>query len=436
MYTLEIPLNTKGYDDFLAKRFKYAYKLKRAVVNWMNTQEHRRVTSDAYQHLAERTKRAFELAEDIKNEKDKGKKAILKSLHKELSEELKKDWIALNNDYKLNGGKFINYKDLGQASIMYERYADQGIVNWATMELIAQTVKGAYLKRRKQGDSVNYVRVGRERDFTTLPFRKCNNNITENGVYFQKSKGRGRAHKVFIPFAFRRDQDIKLAYALGEQKMVMYYVKRVEIAPGKWKYSLLMVFDGVPYGLDHGFYETDEVVINLSVEKMAVLAMSNGEFLSFDLSNDFEYSERLANLDRKIEAKRRELNPDNYEYNGVAKKGPMKWEVDDHYLKLLDKKRHLWHKIKKSRKRRFGEIANQLLLLGDGFTIHMEDFNSLQARKDYDPESMGWYDKRKQAGFEIMFNAPYEFVEILENKLFFKDTKLNKIKAKKQSKED
>ena len=46
MYTLEIPLNTKGYDDFLAKRFKYGYKLKRAVTNWVNCQEHRRVSLD------------------------------------------------------------------------------------------------------------------------------------------------------------------------------------------------------------------------------------------------------------------------------------------------------------------------------------------------------------------------------------------------------
>ena len=31
-----------------------------------------------------------------------------------------------------------------------------------------------------------------------------------------------------------------------------------------------------------------------------------------------------------------------------------------------------------------------------------------------------------------MFNAPYEFVAILENKLSFKDLKLNKIKRKKK----
>ena len=56
MYTLEIPLNTKGYADFLAKRFKYGYKLKRAVTNWINCQEHRRVSSEEYKSLSLRTK--------------------------------------------------------------------------------------------------------------------------------------------------------------------------------------------------------------------------------------------------------------------------------------------------------------------------------------------------------------------------------------------
>ena len=96
MYTLEIPLNTKGYADFLAKRFKYGYKLKRAVTNWINCQEHRRVSSEEYKSLSLRTKELAELKEAISKEKDKTKKLSMKETHKELSETLKADWIALN----------------------------------------------------------------------------------------------------------------------------------------------------------------------------------------------------------------------------------------------------------------------------------------------------------------------------------------------------
>ena len=33
---------------------------------------------------------------------------------------------------------------------MYERYAEEGTIHWSTMEILSQTVKGAYLQRRKQ----------------------------------------------------------------------------------------------------------------------------------------------------------------------------------------------------------------------------------------------------------------------------------------------
>lgn len=46
MYTIELRLDTRGYDEYLEKKFKYGYKLKRALVNYFNMQENRRVNSD------------------------------------------------------------------------------------------------------------------------------------------------------------------------------------------------------------------------------------------------------------------------------------------------------------------------------------------------------------------------------------------------------
>ena len=430
MYTLEIPLNTKGYDDFLAKRFKYGYKLKRAVTNWINCQEHRRVSSEEYKTLALRTKELAELKETISKEKDKTKKLSMKETHKELSAILKADWIALNDRFGLNSGKFIRYKELGQATAMYERYAEEGIIHWSTMEILSQTVKGAYLQRRKQRESNNHVSVGRLVDFTTLWYRKCNNYVTDEGVFF--ATGKGRNDKLFIPFAFRRGHEIKLAYALEFQKLALYALKRTLVKGNVWKYSILLVFDGVPYGLDHELPNKGNVEIKLSVDQMAITATRDNETIVYDLSNDFGYSERLTDLDRAIESKRRALNPDNYDENGVPKKGKRVWVQDSAYKKLLDQKHYIWHKVKEIRKNRFGRIANQILMLGDNFTLYQEDFTSLQSRMDLESEEMSWFDLQKQKGFKIMLNAPYEFVTILENKLSFKGVKLNKDKRKKK----
>lgn len=339
MYTLEIPLNTKGYDDFLAKRFKYGYKLKRAVTNWINCQEHRRVSSEEYKSLSLRTKELAELKEAISKEKDKTKKLSMKETHKELSTILKADWIALNDRFGLNSGKFIRYKELGQATAMYERYAEEGIIHWSTMEILSQTVKGAYLQRRKQRESNNHVSVGRLVDFTTLWYRKCNNFVTDEGVFF--ATGKGRNDKLFIPFAFRRDQEIKVAYALEFQKLALYALKRTLVKGNVWKYSILLVFDGVPYGLDHELPNKGNVEIKLSVEQMAITAARDKETIVYDLSNDFGYSERLTDLDRAIESKRRALNPDNYDENGVPKKGKRVWVQDSAYKKLLDQKHYI-----------------------------------------------------------------------------------------------
>lgn len=54
MYTIELRLDTKGYDEYLEKKFKHGYKLKRALVNYFNMQENRRVNSDRYKELAGR----------------------------------------------------------------------------------------------------------------------------------------------------------------------------------------------------------------------------------------------------------------------------------------------------------------------------------------------------------------------------------------------
>lgn len=146
-YTLEIKLNSLGLDDYLEKRFKYGYKLKRAVENWFNTQEHRRITSQGYKELTERMKQQSELQKEISETKDKALKLQLKGEFKERSEELKKDWIELNNSFLLNSSKFVDYKNLGQASAMYNQYSSEGIINWSTFENIAATVKAAIFKK-------------------------------------------------------------------------------------------------------------------------------------------------------------------------------------------------------------------------------------------------------------------------------------------------
>lgn len=416
-YTLKVQIDPTGYTEYLEKIFKHAYKLKRELVNYYNRQEYRRRNSDDYKYLAEETKLLNELQEKIKETKDKELKEKLKAEYKEKSDELKKGWIALNNAFGLGGSsKVVGYKNLGQASVMYERYAKDGIINATSFQNMAQTTKQGYLKRRSQSGSDNFMRVPKENEFTTIWYGMCNTNISMDGISFGKY-----SNKIKLPWNFKNDDEIRLSYAMEMQKLALYAVKRVLQKDNTWKYYALMVFDGVPYGTRDRLPTKGKVVISLDIDKLEIVAKNDfvNKELRFDLTNDLGYSEKLSEIDTMMEESRRVNNPDNYEENGVPKKGVHSWIRTKNYIKLSNKKRYIWHKIKQYRKNRFEKIVNDILELGDEFVVYKEDFKALQKRKDFDKETMSWFDTRKQRGFEIMFNAPYEFLMLLDMKLSY-----------------
>lgn len=416
-YTLKVQIDPTGYTEYLEKIFKHAYKLKRELVNYYNRQEYRRRNSDDYKYLAEETKLQNELQEKIKETKDKELKEKLKAEYKEKSDELKKGWIALNNAFGLGGSsKVVGYKNLGQASVMYERYAKDGIINATSFQNMAQTTKQGYLKRRSQSGSDNFMRVPKENEFTTIWYGMCNTNISMDGISFGKY-----SKKIKLPWNFKNDDEIRLSYAMEMQKLALYAVKRVLQKDNTWKYYALMVFDGVPYGTRDSLPTKGKVVIYLDIDKLEIVAKNDfvNKELRFDLSNDLGYSEKLSEIDTMMEESRRVNNPDNYEENGVPKKGVHVWKKSNNYIKLSNRKRYIWHKIKQYRKNRFEKIINDILGLGDEFVVYKEDFKALQKRKDFDKETMSWFDTRKQRGFEIMFNAPYEFLVLLNMKLSY-----------------
>lgn len=427
-YTLKVQIDPKGYTEYLEKIFKYGYKMKREMVNYFNRQEYRRQSSDDYKYLAEETKTLNELQKKIKETKYKGLKKALKAEYKEKSDELKEGWIALNNAFGLNSGKFVDYNNMGQVSVMYKRYSKDGILDWSNVENMAQATKKAYLKRRSQSDSDNFLKVPRMVDFTTIWYRKQNHNVSLEGISFGKRK-----NKITLPWKFRNDDEVRLSYALETQKLALYAIKRVLVKDNTWKYYGLFVFDGVPYGTKETLPAKGKVVISLDVDKLEVVAKneSSNKELRFDLTNDLGYSEKLAELDAKLENSRRMNNPDNYEENGVPKKGVHAWKKSKNYIKINNKKRYIWHKIKNYRKNRFEKIVNDILDLGDEFIVYKEDFKALQQRKDFDKENMSWFDTRKQRGFEIMFNAPYEFLLLLNMKLSYFGKKAEEIKKGK-----
>lgn len=420
MYAIKLRLDAKGYEEYLEKRFKIAHRLKNKVVQYYNRQEHRRQSSDEYKALGEKQGHYAKLKEKYNETKDKAEKKALKSLISEMEKELKTEWIELNNSFNLANSKFVKYKELGQASYMYENYTKQGLIEWSTFEDIAVTVKQAYLKRRKQGKSKNFVPFTAYDNFTTMLYRKVNNNISEKGVLVGK-----RPNKVFFPFEFVADDEIRFTYALERHRLAFYKIKRVRDRWGRWNYWCVLTFDEAPYQHKR-LHETGRVDIRIDVPYLKVY--KDGDLVKeYDLNNDHGMSKRLSEYDRQLEHLRRINNPDNYNEDGTIKEGRHKWNYSNHYKKVANRRRSMWHKIGAYRKNRFGQIANEVLDLGDEFYINKKDFKKLQERRKYYNEKKEQKESTANKGKEILFNAPSELVSVFRTKLGYLDRELHEI---------
>lgn len=299
MYTLEIKLDSRGYETALEKRFWLLYKLKRATIQWFNTQEHRRVTSEAYIELAQTFKEYKESCDILTKEERKAK-----------DKEFIKLWSDLNKSFKLDSGKFVKYTDLGQASNMFQRYASEGYVNWSSFEGIAVDVKTGYLKRRSRSDSTNYMKIPPYRTFNGFIVRKRNTNVSQEGIYLGGHRGAEKEKGIFLPFDFsaNKGKDIALAYALSDQKMSYWGIYRKFDKHGKAHYFAQIIFDGEPYNVNR-ITGKGKVTLSVDVDKLALVAENGDQRLEFDLGKYSVVADELSRLDRNIENSRRLNNP-------------------------------------------------------------------------------------------------------------------------------
>lgn len=409
MYVLSIRLKSNGYEKQLEKRFWLMYKLKRATIQWFNTQEHRRVSSEEYKLLATEFKEYLEV-----------KETLSKADQKAQDKEFMKKWGDLNSSFKLDSSKFVKYTDLGQATNMFRRYSAEGYVNWSSFEDLALAVKKGYLKRRKQPNSENTMKIPRYVDFHGFIVRKRNSNVTEDGLFLGASRGAEREKGIYLPFDFEanKGKDIELAYALSEQKMSYWGIYRKQDKFGHWVYYAQIIFDGEPYRYHH-IGGQEKVRISVDVDTLELTATNSKQTVRYDLTRDHGISDKLSNLDRLIENSRRVNNPQNFNEDGTIKQGRLKWNNTKTYYKLLGKRRYIWHKLTQTRKNFYGRVINNLLEFGSEFEVHMQDFKALQERIKYNKETMSWFDSRKSRGAEIMFNAPSEFIRMLDTKLTY-----------------
>lgn len=83
-------------------------------------------------------------------------------------------------------------------------------------------------------------------------------------------------------------------------------------------------------------------------------------------------------LQRAQDRSRRAMNPDNFNTDGTAKKGPKRWAKSGHYERRQHKLADLERCVAAARKREHGELANKILGLGNLVQIEKLSYKRFQ----------------------------------------------------------
>lgn len=131
------------------------------------------------------------------------------------------------------------------------------------------------------------------------------------------------------------------------------------------------------------------------------------------------HHDRMLALQRKMDASRRSMNPDNYNEDGTIRRGvKLTWIQSKRYKKLSAQVRELQRKNADIRKYQHTCLANYILSLGKQVFVEDMDYRALQRRaKKTTKDKKGRFNRKKRFGKSLANKAPSMFLTILENKL-------------------
>lgn len=86
----------------------------------------------------------------------------------------------------------------------------------------------------------------------------------------------------------------------------------------------------------------------------------------------------LRQVERGLDRSRRATNPENFNINGTARKGPKRWHRSARYRRLANTRKEIERKLATERKRAHGELANEILAQGKTVNAEQLSYRSFQ----------------------------------------------------------
>ena len=347
----------------------------------------------------ERFKTAVKLYRDAKEHKDKEEMKALGDIMNQVKRE-----YGWNGKYSLS--------DFRKQQSEHFR----GAIGSMIAATLAQRAYHTVEKMEKgHTDRINFVR--KDDDFSIEGSTNDNGVIYRNGrIYFDIRKD------VFVDIKPARRNDEEY-YSEALQNRVKYCRLLSRTIRGKKRYYIHLVMEETPP--NHRIYGDGKIeILDVKISHVE-LKKENEKSEIIELAPGCRNpEEKIAEIDRRMDASRRATNPDNYNEDGTVKKGINKWAFSNNYRKLAARRKEIYRSMAARRKVAHEELTNRILAEGTDITIRHLSYKEQQQRSkketEINPNTGKPYSKSRQ-GKNIANRAPSEFVSILSRKLNYID---------------
>lgn len=265
--------------------------------------------------------------------------------------------------------------------------------------------KDLHFKNKKDNNTIKFFYKEDTDKFCKID--RINNTIT-----FSKSSGFNKGKKMVIPFK-RNKKHVYEDKVLGSTIKQVAIVKK--LIRGKEKYYLQLTVEGVPY--DKGV-ERGEGVIGVDPGTSKVTCYGKTIIQYKNPEDVVKLENKIAELNRSLDRKRRMANPNKYNEDGTIKRGNHdKWVETNNYIKDKNKLHELQRKSATKKKIVQLKYINKLISEGNKLIIEDNDIAGWAKRKkETEVKEDGKYASKKRFGKSIASSAPSQFLTLLTNK--------------------
>ena len=415
-YILTLQLHTELYqEDIINKRLEIARNIYNAILNKSLKRYNLMLESKEYNKNKKQLNNINKLYYNTSSKKEKSN---LNKQRKLLYDERK------NICLKFSLSQYSLYADVKP---MYKHFKDN--IGSLEAQAIADRVWEKFDKLLNgNGKKVYFKRYGE--------LNSIENKWNKSGLKYDDRTNNIKWNGLELPIIIKSN-DVYAQRAI--QNRVKYCRIVRKLIRGKYRYYIQLILEGIPPIKVNK--ETGEIKrsiglgnVGLDIGTRTIAISSKYDVKLLELCPEVENIEKEKNrLQRKLDRQRRSNNPDNYNDNGMIKRGiKLNWIKSNKYIRTQYRLKDIQRKQADIRKQSHEKLSNYILSLGDRILVETMNYKGLQKRsKNTTKNKNGKYNKKKRFGKSLGNKAPAMLIEIINRKLKYNGLEILKINTTK-----